>query len=135
MRKHDFLPVVVTNQPDIARGVATKAQVEVINSHIGAVTKIEHFYTCFHDDKDFCYCRKPSPGLIDLAARELNICVEESFMVGDRWRDVSAGQLAGCKTFFLDRGYNEIKPEMPYIQVSSLLEAVKLMVGDQHDTK
>jgi D-glycero-D-manno-heptose 1,7-bisphosphate phosphatase len=135
LRKHDYLPVVVTNQPDIARGVATKAQIEEINSFVGAVTNIMHFYTCFHDDKDFCNCRKPSPGLIYLAAIELDICVEDSYMVGDRWRDVSAGQLAGCKTYFIDHGYAETKPEMPYIKVSSLLEAVNLMVGEHHETK
>ncbi len=135
LRSHDYLPVVVTNQPDVGRGLVTKAQVEAINLHIGAVTKIEHFYTCFHDDSDFCECRKPAPGLIYLAARELDICVEHSYMVGDRWRDVCAGQLAGCKTFFLDHGYTETKPKMPYIRVSSLLEAVNLMVREQHETK
>jgi D-glycero-D-manno-heptose 1,7-bisphosphate phosphatase len=133
-RSHGFVPVVITNQPDVARGVTTQSQVEAINAFIGSVTDIRHFYTCFHDDADNCNCRKPAPGLIYRAANELDLSVGDSYMVGDRWRDISAGQAAGCHTFFIDYSYAELKPRMPFKQVSSLLEAANLMAGEPYGT-
>lgn len=134
LKNRNFVPVVVTNQPDVARGLTTRPQVEAINAYIGMVTDIDHFYTCFHDEVDFCDCRKPAPGLIYRASQELGLSVHNSFMVGDRWRDISAGQAAGCQAFFIDYSYSELKPNMPYQTVSSLLEAANLMVGEQNGT-
>jgi D-glycero-D-manno-heptose 1,7-bisphosphate phosphatase len=132
---HDFVPIVVTNQPDVARGITTQSQVEAINKYVGLVTGIKHFYTCFHDDADLCNCRKPAPGLIYRASKELQLSVCESFLVGDRWRDISAGQLAGCQTFFIDYSYAERMPKMPFRKVFSLLEASHLIIGEQYGTK
>jgi D-glycero-D-manno-heptose 1,7-bisphosphate phosphatase len=132
LKKHHFVPVVVTNQPDVARGDTTQSQVEAINAYIGSVTNIKHFYICFHDDADMCDCRKPLPGLILRASSELDLNTQESFMVGDRWRDVEAGQLAGCQSFFIDYLYLEKAPKMPYKRVSSLLDAVKTIIGEQN---
>ena len=129
LRNFCFTIVVVTNQPDVARGKATKFQVDEINSYIGALLGIEHFYTCLHDDAEGCKCRKPSPGLIKQAEFELNLNLASSFLVGDRWRDISAGQLAGCATFFIDYSYPEKQPHKPFTRVSSLLEAANLIVG------
>lgn len=132
---YNFVPIVVTNQPDVARGITNQSQVEAINQHIGLVTGIKHFYTCFHDDADLCKCRKPSPGLIHRASKELQLSVRESFLVGDRWRDITAGQVAGCQTFFIDYSYAERMPKMPFRRVSSLLEASHLIIGEQDGTK
>jgi D-glycero-D-manno-heptose 1,7-bisphosphate phosphatase len=134
LKFYNLVPVVVTNQPDVARGYITQTQVEAINHQIGVSTGIECFYTCFHDDQDRCNCRKPLPGLLFLASRELDLSIHESFMVGDRWRDISAGQAAGCKTFFIDYSYPEKRPEMPYARVSSMLEAVDSLIGELHGT-
>ena len=130
LKEHGFVPVVVTNQPDAARGLSTHLQLQEINDHIGITTHINYFYTCFHDDADNCYCRKPSPGLLMQAAKDLHLDIQNSFMVGDRWRDIAAGQTAGCKTFFIDYSYAEKQPRMPFTKVSSLLEAVKIMIGE-----
>lgn len=135
LKRHGFIPVVVTNQPDVARGVTTKNQVSSINSHIGDIALIEHFYTCFHDDVDKCICRKPLPGLILRAAKDLGLSLSDSFLVGDRWRDIAAAQAAECKSFFIDYSYPEEMPKMPFTKVSSLLEAAFIMVGEQHGTK
>ena len=135
LKNHDFLPVVITNQPDVARGAISQSQVEAINNYIGEVTCIENFYSCFHDELDFCGCRKPAPGLIYRASHELGLCVDKSYLVGDRWRDISAGQSAGCQSFFIDYSYSEPKPNIPYTKVSSLLEAVNLMVGENYGSK
>jgi D-glycero-D-manno-heptose 1,7-bisphosphate phosphatase len=130
LRRYEFIPIVVTNQPDVARGLVSRFEVEAINRFIGKTLGIDHFYTCFHDDVDLCVCRKPSPGLIHLASKDLDIDVSKSFMVGDRWRDVSAGQAAGCKSFFVDHSYHEITPTLPFTRVKSLYEAVQIMVGE-----
>lgn len=131
LMSHDFMPVVVTNQPDVARGATTRSRVESINTYIGEATNIKHFYTCFHDDSDLCKCRKPQPGLLLRAAQELNLDIYQSFLVGDRWSDISAGQAAGCQTFFIDYSYPEDQPKMPFIRVKSLFEAVSQISGEK----
>ena len=135
LKLHHFIPVVVTNQPDVSREVITREQVEAFNRFIGASTDIQYFYNCFHDDHDCCYCRKPSPGLIHRASLDLNLDLKESYMVGDRWRDVAAGQAAGCQAYFIDYSYSEKQPVLPYMTVSSLLEAVRHIVGDTSGDK
>jgi len=135
LKAHNFIPVVVTNQPDVARGVMSQAHVDAINAYIGAITSIEFFYTCFHDDIDMCDCRKPAPGLIKSAAADLGLDITNSFLVGDRWRDISAGQEAGCQVFFIDYLYPEKSPKLPFTRVSSLLEAAQIMIGKPHGTE
>jgi D-glycero-D-manno-heptose 1,7-bisphosphate phosphatase len=134
LKAHHFVPVVVTNQPDVARGTTSQTTINEINAHISMLTGIEHFYTCIHDDGDLCGCRKPKPGLIIQSATELGLDIHSSILVGDRWRDVSAGQAAGCRTFFIDHSYGERPPEQPFSRVSSLLEAVKKVLGDSNES-
>ena len=124
----NFEVVVVTNQPDVARKTLSKNSVENIQVHLQNLLGINHFYTCFHDDADDCECRKPKPGLLLRAAADLNINLSESFMVGDRWRDVAAGQTIGCNSYFIDYSYTEKKPTQPYFKVSSLTEAVQMIL-------
>ena len=126
--------VVVTNQPDVTRGVLSKEVVESLHWCLELELGIQYFYTCFHDDVDNCLCRKPQPGLLNLAAADLGIDLKESFMVGDRWRDISAGQSAGCRCFFVDYNYTEKRPEMPYLEVSSLFDAVQIILEEFRDT-
>jgi D-glycero-D-manno-heptose 1,7-bisphosphate phosphatase len=102
-----YLLIVVTNQPDIARGKQTRGTVDAINGWIERELALDEVRVCPHDDGDACACRKPAPGMLLEAARERNIDLAASFMVGDRWRDVEAGKRAGCKTVFLNRGYRE----------------------------
>ena len=130
LRFHSYEIVVITNQPDVARGTTTRSQVNAINSYIGAALEIQNFYTCFHDDSDFCNCRKPLPGLIYEAAKDLSIDLKRSFVVGDRWRDIHAGQSAGCTTYFVDHKYEEKRPKKPFSRVFSLLEAVEKILEE-----
>lgn len=105
-----FLLIVVTNQPDVARGTTTKAEVEQIHSHMGGLLPVDEFRACYHDSSDACACRKPRPGMLLDAAREHGIDLGGSYMVGDRWRDVEAGESAGCVTVWIDPGYDERGP-------------------------
>ena len=123
LRELSFEIVVVTNQPDVSRGFTSKKQVEEINSYLGEILDIQHFFTCFHDDKENCECRKPKSGLLLQAAEELQLDLPSSFMVGDRWRDIQAGQDAGCTCFFIDYSYFEKQPEGQFFTVTSLSEA------------
>lgn len=125
LRLHNagFRLVVVTNQPDVARGTLTREAVDRMHAHLAASLPIDDFRVCVHDDADQCHCRKPKTGMIDDAAREGGISLKSSYMVGDRWRDVEAGRRAGCTTIFVDYGYDERRPERPDATVKSLAEA------------
>ncbi len=120
--------VVVTNQPDVARGTMSKATVDAMHARLESVLALDAVLTCIHDDADRCECRKPLPGLITRAAHELNIDCATSYLVGDRWRDIEAGKAAGCTTFFIDRAYDEPPPEVCDFRVGSLLEAARIIL-------
>jgi D-glycero-D-manno-heptose 1,7-bisphosphate phosphatase len=115
--------VVVTNQPDVARGAQRREVIDRMHARLAAELPIDEFRVCDHDDRDGCGCRKPKPGLLLDAAREAGLSLAGSFMVGDRWRDVEAGRRAGCTTVFIDWGYDEPRPEFPDAVVRTLPEA------------
>ena len=123
-----FMLVVVTNQPDVARGKTTMAVVEEINNYLSSCLPIDEFRTCYHDSSDGCDCRKPMPGALLAAAKQHGIDLGESYMVGDRWRDIEAGQRAGCKTFFINYGYDEKQPESVNFRVHSLSEVAQIIL-------
>ncbi len=125
--------IVVTNQPDVARGLTSKQNVEEINQHLYEKLPITEFYTCYHDDSDNCDCRKPKPGLLLAAARKYNIDLKNSYMVGDRWRDIEAGNRAGCKSIFIDYGYNERQPKSFCHRASSTREAIQIILEEYHE--
>lgn len=127
-RQHGLLRIVVTNQPDISRGTITGHQVDAINQILNAQIDFEAVYVCPHDDMDGCLCRKPQPGMLVQAAKDWNIDLSRSIMVGDRWRDIEAGKKAGCKTVFIDYQYQETRPDQPDLIVKNLWEAVPWII-------
>jgi len=124
LKRAGFLLIGVTNQPDVARGTIRKEVVDGINAHIRDRVGLDDFRVCYHDDADRCHCRKPEPGLLLDASGDWSIDLGSSFMVGDRWRDVQAGVRTGCRTVFIDRGYNEHLRDTPDVTVSSFQDAV-----------
>ena len=125
LKARGFLLLVVTNQPDVAKGITTRPAVEEINRKLASELPLDDVFVCYHQDSDRCDCRKPKPGMILNGAHQHNVDLAESFMVGDRWRDVEAGQNAGCRTVFIDGGYEERQPARPAdATVHSLKEAV-----------
>ena len=125
LKARDFLLLVVTNQPDVARGVQKRDTVDQIAHRLRAELPLDDVLTCFHDDQDDCDCRKPRPGLVTRAAQQYGIDLGRSYLIGDRWRDMDAGTNAGCKTVWIDRGYAERGPaSAPDARVGSLPEAV-----------
>jgi D-glycero-D-manno-heptose 1,7-bisphosphate phosphatase len=120
-----FVLLVVTNQPDIARGKQTLAAVEAIHQALQQVLPLDDFFLCPHDDPDHCACRKPRPGLLLDGAAKYDLDLSRSFMVGDRWRDIEAGAQAGCATVWIDFGYREKRSSVePSATVNSLRAAV-----------
>jgi D-glycero-D-manno-heptose 1,7-bisphosphate phosphatase len=123
LRAAGFMLIVVTNQPEIARGTLTRETVEAINERLREELPLDEIVICPHDDADNCACRKPKPGMPLDAARRHDLDLPSSYLVGDRWRDIGAGQAAGCVTVFVDRGYDERQPESPDARVRDLTEA------------
>jgi histidinol-phosphate phosphatase family protein len=107
--------VVISNQSGIGRGVITQDQYELVARRIADVLG-EHgihaaTYYCPHSPDDRCQCRKPNPYLLLRAARDLDIDLARSYMIGDRLTDVEAGAAAGCKTILLgSAGVEERSP-------------------------
>jgi D-glycero-D-manno-heptose 1,7-bisphosphate phosphatase len=125
LKARGFLLVVVTNQPDVARGTQQRATVEAIHAELKSAMPLDDFFVCYHDSGDDCDCRKPLPGLLLQAAGRYSIDLASSFLIGDRWRDVEAGWSAGCRTVLIDYGYREKEPSHPpNARVSSLRAAV-----------
>ncbi len=125
-----FRLIVVTNQPDVARGTQTREAVEAIHAHLRQALPLDEILACYHDG-DACDCRKPKPGALLDAARRHGLLLEQSYMIGDRWRDVEAGQRAGCQCLFVDQGYAERQPVAPFVRVTSLLDAAEWILANQ----
>jgi D-glycero-D-manno-heptose 1,7-bisphosphate phosphatase len=115
--------VVITNQPDISRGILSQTELEVMHDSLRAALPLDDLVVCPHDDADGCPCRKPRPGMILDAARRLGLDLNRSVCVGDRWRDVEAGRRAGVQTVHIDWGHGEPLRSAPGATFRCLLEA------------
>ena len=100
--------VVVTNQPDVSRGTLTVAELDRIHARLRDLLPIDAIYVCPHDDDDGCPCRKPRPGMILQAAADLDLDLNQSVGVGDRWRDVDAARRAGVRSVYIS--WNDLEP-------------------------
>jgi D-glycero-D-manno-heptose 1,7-bisphosphate phosphatase len=123
-----FLLIVVTNQPDVSRGVTATECVQGINKEILSRLRVDDIRVCYHDDHDQCSCRKPEPGLLLQAALDWKIDVARSFMVGDRWKDIEAGKRAGCRTILVGKEVRLSGVPRPDHRAESLIEAVGWIV-------
>ena len=132
--------IVVTNQPDISRGLNSIDNVESINRLIKErIPGISKFLICYHDNQDLCECRKPKPGLLQHAMGQTDIDAEDSWIVGDRLSDISAGAAVGIKTVLLNRRGNN-NPEfnsevIPDYTVASFTEVSIVIIGSRGLTR
>jgi D-glycero-D-manno-heptose 1,7-bisphosphate phosphatase len=113
--------ILVSNQSGVARGVFTEAAVEEVHGHMESVLQaggahIDAYYYCPHHPDgtvprytQHCDCRKPRPGLVDRAARELGIDPARSFIVGDRWLDIGLARTVGARGVLVRTGYGAIE--------------------------
>jgi D-glycero-D-manno-heptose 1,7-bisphosphate phosphatase len=108
LKQAGFLAVVVTNQPDVARGFLNPAHLDCMHERLREGVSVDAIYTCCHDDADGCDCRKPKPGLLLRAAKEWRISLSDSFFLGDSWKDIEAGRGVSCTTVLVK------VPDQPY---------------------
>ncbi len=132
-----FTLVVATNQPDVGRGTQSQAVVESMHAELRELLpEIARIEVCYAPgtpagapsgtapDRR----RKPEPGMLLDAARELGLDLARSWMVGDRWRDIDCGKRAGVRTVFIDHGYAEELREKPDFVVKSFAEAAAVVL-------
>ncbi len=133
LRGVGFKLVMVTNQPDVARGQLASADLEQMHRTLAALLPLDDILACIHDDVDRCGCRKPEPGMLLTAAARFNLSLRESFMVGDRWRDVEAGRRAGCRTVFVSYGDEGQLPAAPDHVTDGLPGAAAWILGNSKE--
>ena len=127
-----FLLIVATNQPDVGRGTLKREIVETIHAEMCRRLPIDRVEVCYHPGQGAseCDCRKPKPGMLLRAAKGLGIDLAQSWMVGDRWRDIDCGHAAGCRTIFIDRGYAEELRQKPDFSAGNLAEAADIILRE-----
>lgn len=146
INKSTYLTVIVTNQPMIAKGFVSVDEVEQTNKKLETLLGKEHcyidriYYCPHHPEKGFkgeveslkisCSCRKPNPGMLLQAAKDLNIDFATSWMIGDSWRDIEAGKRVGCKTIYISNDNNLIDADFV---VNDLKNAVNIILGESND--
>jgi D,D-heptose 1,7-bisphosphate phosphatase len=146
INQSDFIAIVVTNQPGIAKGMYDFDGLEEIHRKMDSLlgeerAKLDALYFCpHHPEKGFagerpeykiaCDCRKPAAGMLLQAANDFNIDLSQSFIIGDHERDIVAGKTAGCTTIGVDTGHGleNTKTEADF-RAANILEAVKLIMG------
>ena len=123
-----FYTLVVTNQPDLAKGLLDIKVLLAMNNIMLSTLALDNIYVCKCLEGPSCDCYKPKPGMLLEAAGDYSLSLEECFMIGDRWRDIDAGKNVGCQTVFIDRGYNEKAPTDPDFTAKSLLSAADILL-------
>ena len=134
MKNSGFYLIVITNQPDVARGDILKSQVEEINDYLLKTLLWITLKFVIMMIQIIVSVEKPRPGSLISAAKLYNLKLEKSYMIGDRWKDISAGLKAGCKTIFIDRNYDEKKPEKYHVKINNLDEARDYINKDIKET-
>jgi len=133
LKQAGFLLIVTTNQPDVGRGTLAQSTVESFHEHMRRQIALDRVEVCYHPGKGAsdCDCRKPKPGMLLRAAEALAIDLKQSWMVGDRWRDIDAGHAAGCRTILIDYEYDEALRQAPDYRVKNLSEAADIILDHQ----
>lgn len=121
--------VVVTNQPEIARGNLDPIELDKMHDRLRRELPLESVVACPHDDDDGCACRKPAPGMILDACDRLGADPTDCVMVGDRWKDIAAGQRAGAATVLIGDGYGQQDLVSPDLRADSLADATVAIVA------
>lgn len=125
LKQAGFLLLCVSDKPDVARGLMTQENLDIIITKFRTELPLDDIFLCMSGDTN-SPCYKPNPGMLLDGAKKYAIDIKKSYMIGDRWRDVGAGQRAGCKkTIWINRHYNEPDPNPPAdFTANSLTEAV-----------
>ena len=130
LRAAGYLLILATNQPDVGRGTLAREIVEAMHQKMTALVSMDRVEVCYDPGQGVpSKFRKPAPGMLLRAAAELGIDLAQSWMVGDRWRDIDCGSRAGCRTVFIDWGYDEELRAQPDFRVANLAEAAAVILA------
>ncbi len=137
--------VIVTNQSAVGRGIISLETADEINDRLVRMLRdmkcrIDRVYLCPHSPEDECDCRKPKPGLLLRAAKELSLDLKRSWMIGDAWSDVQAGQAAGVRMAIMvktGRGTDQLSLPQPngvaeFLVCNNLLQAIESILAADH---
>lgn len=129
LKNAGFLLLCVSDKPDVARGLMTQDNVDAIVAKLRQELPLDDIFLCMSPD-EASPCYKPNPGLLLEGAKKFHVDLKKSYMIGDRFRDVGAGQNAGCKkTIWINRHYSEPDPNPPAdFTANSLTEAVNWLL-------
>lgn len=151
LRNKGFLAIVVTNQPGLAKGTLTLRDLQKVNKRLESCLKREGggwdaLYYCPHHPKVTaisnvrfvrkCNCRKPKPGMLLNAAKEMSIGLKDSWMVGDGIVDMQAGKAAGCRTILVTKvkldlleKFFQLQQELPDFIAADLNAALRIILS------
>ena len=110
LKENNFLVIIITNQPGIARGNLTEEMLHQIHEKmhtdlLKSGTDVDDIFYCPHDWDDGCFCRKPNPGMLFEAQKKYSLNLSECYLIGDDERDIVAGETAGCICKMVDAKY------------------------------
>ena len=131
LREAGFLCLVFTNQPEIASGDLLPADLDEMHRQMRAAIPLDDVFFCPHARNDGCRCYKPKTGMIEDAVAKWDVDLSQSYVIGDRWRDIGAGKAVGCYSILLDRPYSEC--DYADASVQTLTEAVDAVLHHAAD--
>jgi len=126
LKEKGYIPVLVTNQPDVARGLVELSNLESAHKYLMENIGLVHRYACYHDDQDDCQCRKPRPGMLIMAAEDLHADLKDCLLIGDSWRDIGAANKLNVFSIYI-KGFNDeslpdrCKPSLTKFNLTQLL--------------
>jgi D-glycero-D-manno-heptose 1,7-bisphosphate phosphatase len=131
LKEMGYSLVVATNQPDVGRGTLEQSEVEEMHTVLLQSIPLDRIEVCYHPGRGLsdCICRKPLPGMLLKATEELNLDLNKSWMIGDRFGDIQTGKAAGVRTILIGRGYNEEAIAEPDFRADNLSEAVSIILN------
>ncbi len=126
-KKKNYLLIMVTNQPDVKRGINSKKNILQINNFIRNKLKLDDVFVCYSDNEK-CFDRKPNPGMVLKSKSKYKLDLKKSFIIGDRWRDIGVGHKTGCISILIDRKYDEkmiFKPKFVVKEIRDIYKIIK----------
>lgn len=139
--------IVITNQSAVSRRFFDKARLDLIHRRLRELLEAEGvhldgIYICPHTPEDDCPCRKPKPGLLELAAKELGFDPQACFVIGDKACDIELGQRVGATTFLVRTGYgaqvaagNSVIPDYVVDNVWDAAQVIKRLLAAHEEIR
>ena len=129
LKKKNFKLIIVTNQPDVSRGLIKKSILNQMHKLLKEKCKFDDIYVSTSSSSK-SFFRKPNPGMLISAIKKHNLNVKKCYLIGDRESDILAAQKVGCKSIFIERNYAETKPKAQIKTVKSFAEASKYIIKE-----